>query len=98
LLLFITQWGSTYDADFLDKPIDMSANKAMANAVSGMFNGPTISWGKIAGLRATDVAAMSTMKQQQQLKQAAAAANNTATAAAGADSTVAAALGLRDAV
>ena len=50
----------------MDKPIDVSANRAMATAVSGMFNGPTISWGKIAGMRPADVAAISTMKQQQQ--------------------------------
>jgi hypothetical protein len=37
----------------------------MASAVSAMFTGPTISYGKIAGMRQDDAAGIQKWKQQQ---------------------------------
>ncbi|GBF90561.1 hypothetical protein Rsub_03133 [Raphidocelis subcapitata] len=48
----LPQWTTTHVAEFGDRPIDLTANRAMAAAVSAMFNGPTISFGRIAGARA----------------------------------------------
>ncbi|KAF6258841.1 hypothetical protein COO60DRAFT_1074463 [Scenedesmus sp. NREL 46B-D3] len=68
------QWCSSYGADFLPSKTDLSANKAMAAAVSNMFNGPTIAWGKIAGTRAGDAAGIAKWNAQQEAAAAAKAA------------------------
>jgi hypothetical protein len=90
------QWCSSYGAEFVPSKADLSANKAMAAAVSNMFNGPTIAWGKIAGIRAGDAAGIAKWKAQQEAAAAAKAAQEAALdrrAAAGAASGVAAAAG-----
>jgi hypothetical protein len=33
------QWASVYKAEYIARRADLSSNKAMADAVSGMFNG-----------------------------------------------------------
>lgn len=43
----------------------------MASAVAGMFNGPTIAFGKIAGMRAGDVAKIAKHKAEQEAAAAA---------------------------
>eukprot|EP00879_Flechtneria_rotunda_P001687 GHRR01001847.1.p1 GENE.GHRR01001847.1~~GHRR01001847.1.p1 ORF type:complete len:491 (+),score=205.40 GHRR01001847.1:25-1473(+) len=68
------QWQSTYGGDFIPRKADLSANKAMATAVAGIFNGPTIAYGKIAGMRADDAAAIAKWKAEQEAKAAAKAA------------------------
>lgn len=68
------QWCSAYGADFIPRKADLTANKAMAHAVSAMFNGPTIAYGKIAGMRMADAQQIAKWKVQQEAAAAAKAA------------------------
>lgn len=86
-----SQWRSVYGSEFIPRKADLSANRAMASAVAGMFNGPTIAFGKIAGFRAEDSTRIARHKAQEQALAAA-----KASAEAELDKRVAAAAGNSD--
>ncbi len=65
------QWCSEAASSFAPTHADLAANAAMAQAVAGMFRGPTVAYGAVAGQRPGDAAVVAKWRERQAAAEAA---------------------------